>query len=195
MCVPQCWLSLGLIVVIFCGLEGSEESRWPTPSCGHKRGQLFLCLPVWAFSIIVQHKRASEVRWDEWSEGVLEWDGISLGSTLPGLGCWGQMEAANDSTVAGSTSQALVCVCSSTLSSLFSPSASLSVRNMFPAVWWELWNDGCLSGRGGASEERLVLSNPVYGSNTIIPPCDSLIEWLRSERECPLCVTSHIITL
>lgn len=35
----------------------------------------------------------------------------------------------------------------------------------------------CLSpGRGGACEERLVLSNCVYGSNTIISPCDSLIE-------------------
>lgn len=59
MCVPQSWLSPGLIV-IFCGAEGSEESRWHMPCCGHKNLQLFLCLPVQAFPIIVQHTQASD---------------------------------------------------------------------------------------------------------------------------------------
>lgn len=29
-----------LSLLFFCGVEGSEESRWPTPRCGHGRGQL-----------------------------------------------------------------------------------------------------------------------------------------------------------
>lgn len=134
-------------------------------------------------------KWASEVRWEEWSGEALEWDSITLGFFLPGLDCWGQMKAANDSMVAGSRSAALASSSSSTLSSLFffPPSAQLSVKNMFPVVSWELWNDGFLSERGGANEEGLVLSNCVYSSNTIISSCDSLIEWLHSEREWPWC--------
>lgn len=48
------------------------------------------------------------------------------------------------------------------------------------------------SERGVAGEGRLVLSNCVYGSNTIISPCDSLIDstQMESVRD-TLCATSH----
>lgn len=98
--------------------------------------------------------------------------------------------------------RALLCVSSSTLSSLFFP---------LPHCLWEicsLWFSGscemmavCLTlgrsrtGRGAVGEERLVLSNCVYGSNTIISWW--LFDWVtplrsRVSSECDL---SHYYTV
>lgn len=74
----------------------------PRLACGRQRGQLFLCLPGSAVSIIARHQRAPEVRWDKvlLRSGALQRGGISLGSTR--ARSLVQMEAANDTTVAGS---------------------------------------------------------------------------------------------
>lgn len=57
------------------------------------------------------------------SGGALEWDGVSVGSTPSGA----LREAANDSTVAGSRSGALLAVSSSTVFPFFSPPLCLAV--------------------------------------------------------------------
>ena len=96
-----------------------------------------MCLPASAFAI-TQSNTNGLLKPDgtSGSGGALEWDGVSVGSTLSGA----LREAANDSTVAGSRSGALLAVSSSTIFPFFffPPSASLSVRSMFPVVWWKL---------------------------------------------------------
>lgn len=134
-------VSFWALIVVFCGVEGSEESRWPTPRCGHGRGQLFFCLRGWDFAIIVWHKQALEAVWDNW----LERQGVGVGSPLSGPSHQGQSEAANDSMAAGSRSCTLVSISISTLSSPFF-SLSLAVCEKYvPCGLVGVLNDGCLS--------------------------------------------------
>ena len=76
------------VFFFFFEVEGSEESKWPTPCCGHWRGQLFFVFTGLCFyNDSSNTKWASEVRWEEWSGEALERDSSTLGFFLPGLDC------------------------------------------------------------------------------------------------------------
>lgn len=126
-----------------CGFRGIQMAHallW-----SQEKTVVFVFTGLSFFNYSPRHQRAPEVRWDERSEGTLERNGISPDSTPPGPDCQGQMEAAT-----GSRSRALVRSSSSTRYSFFTPSASLSVRNMFCGLvaavkrWqavWEKWGE------------------------------------------------------
>lgn len=106
MCVPQRWLSLSFIVVVFFAeLRVQRNPYGPRLAVVTREDSCFCVYWFELCAIIVQHKWAPEARWGmsgpkERRSGTV--DGV--GSTLSGLDCWGQREAANDSTVAGSRS-------------------------------------------------------------------------------------------
>lgn len=127
-------------------------------------------------------KWAFEVRWEEWSGEALERDSITLGFFLPGLDCWGQMKAANDSMVAGSRSAGLASRSTSTLSSLFfSP--------LLPNCLWKicsLWFSGscemmafCLDEEG--QMKRALSSLIVFIAQTQLSPPVTL--WLSDSTQ------------
>lgn len=183
-CCPHC-----LCLRVF--FEGSEESRWPTPRCRHKR-VVFLFTDLYFFNYSSTAKRASEFTLVECGPK----EGRS-GTTLS-LVSLSQVLTVRSRCKPLMTAQWLAaglnfCVSSSTSSSLFSPSAWL----------WEicsLWFSGscemmafCLGEEGRV--KRDLSSLIVFMTWTQLAPRDSLIKRLHSESECPLCVTSHIVTL
>lgn len=162
---------------------GSEESRWSMPCCGHKTGQsLFLCLWVWVLqNYSLDTNRL--LRPDGMSGSQERWSGMV--SVLVPLCQVSTVRARGKPLMTAwwlAVSRALVWVSSSTLSPPLFPSCLAVCEKYVPcglvgAVKW--WLSVWLlieAGERGAGEERLVLSNCVYGSNTIISPCDCLIE-------------------
>lgn len=185
-CFGLCLIVIFLFVFSFWGFSG-EGPRLAVVT----REDSCYCVDEFEILQLQCDKQTPEARWDEEFGWALEWDGVSVGSTLSGPDCQSQREATNDSMVAGSSSRTLVCVSRSTLSSLFFLCLTVCEkyvpRGLVGAVkWWlSVW---VLVEAQEAEEGQLRKdSNCVYGSNTIISPCDSLIEWLL-KGEWGLCV-------
>ena len=115
----------------------------------------------------------------KWLGRASEWDGVGVPlCQVPER--WGQGEAANDSSVAGSRSRALVCVSSSTLSSLFSLCLTVCEKyvpcGLVGAVKWRLsvW----LLVEAAEGEEQRVRKDSfsliVFMAHAQLSPGDSL---------------------